>query len=106
MGPLGALVLVFGLLGGLLLVVRKLAGVPSVGGGRHIKIVETTVLGPGRTVTLVQVAGRCLLLGTTSERIERLAEFAAGELPVVEEGDAESAKSRWGRLRRTTAAGT
>lgn len=105
MGPLGALALVFGLLAGLLLIVRKLAGAPSAG-GKHIKVIETTTLGPGRTVTLVQVAGRCLLLGTTGERIERLTEFATGELPVVEEGDAGSAKSRWGRLRRTTAAGS
>ena len=105
MGPLSALVLVFGLLGGLLIVVRKLAGAPA-GRGRHIKIVETRTLSSGRSLTLVQVAGRCLLLGATGERIERLAEFSAGELPAVEEGDAGSARSRWGRLRRTMAAGT
>ena len=85
--PLGALALVFGLLGGLLLLVRKLSGVASAN-GRHLKVIETATLSPGRTVALVQVAGRCLLLGSTGERIERLAEFAVGELPVVGEGDA------------------
>lgn len=42
------------------------------GGGRQLKIVETRSLGPNRSLHLVRIGNRAVLIGVTAERINQL----------------------------------
>lgn len=80
MGPWGYLGLVFNL--GLVLVaiwaavmamrwyVRRMNG--EVGGARQLQVLESRALGPNRSLHLVRLADRAVLLGVTADRINAL----------------------------------
>ena len=77
--PLGAVFVVLGLLAGLLWLVRR----PALGRGRrgrHLLVLDTAPLATGQSLALVQVAGRCVLVGASNGRLENLAEFPSTEL--------------------------
>jgi flagellar biosynthetic protein FliO len=80
MEPMGAVVGVLGLLIGLLFLVRRLASQRSTS-GEYLVVLDTASLTPGQSLALVQVAGRCLVVGASGGHIERIAEFPATDLP-------------------------
>ncbi len=55
--------------------VRRTTGVTGGGGGRQLQVLETRVLGPNRSLHLVRLGGRAVLLGVTPERINQLLEI-------------------------------
>ncbi len=55
--------------------VRRTSGVTGGGGGRQLQVLETRALGPNRSLHLVRLGGRAVLLGVTPERINRLLEI-------------------------------
>ncbi|HDS83739.1 MAG TPA: hypothetical protein ENN97_00855 [Phycisphaerales bacterium] len=57
------------------LVCRKLGG-GSVGGGRTIRIGETVRLGPRKSLHLIRVGSRTLLVGATGEQVSLLADVS------------------------------
>lgn len=61
---------------------HKVNGAP---GGTTINVLETTGLAPGRSLHLVVVGEKTLLLGATDHQISVLAELADATIPVLEE---------------------
>jgi flagellar protein FliO/FliZ len=63
---------------------RKLSGARGVRGGRGqtIQIIEQAHLSPRKSICLVRLADRAVLVGITENNINMLTEFDAGELPV------------------------
>jgi len=51
----------------------KITNVP----GKEIRIIETAHLGPRRTVHVIEVGGRRLLIGSTNENITKLADLSS-----------------------------
>ncbi len=51
--------------------VRRMNG-EGGGGGRQLKIIETRSLGPNRSLHLVRIGNRAVLIGVTAERINQL----------------------------------
>ena len=73
-----ALVLV--LLYGVLWVIRRYYGKPGVSRrGTSLLVVQSAQLGPGRSVHLIGVGGRLLLVGATSQQVSLLVEVEATE---------------------------
>lgn len=70
--------LVFGLLGGLLWLLRRSGG--AAASGRHIEVAETVPIAAGKYLSVVKVAGRALLLATTSDAVTLLTELDACRL--------------------------
>ena len=73
-----ALIFVLGLLGGALVILRRW-GRPAAK-GHHLEVVETVTLGPGKSLSMVAVGPRRLLLAATNDRITLVGELAAGDL--------------------------
>ena len=73
---------------------RRMQGVGGAGAGRQLQILETRALGPNRSLQLVRLGGRAVLVGVTPERINSL--MAIDDAAEVErlvtaiEGDARS----------------
>jgi flagellar biogenesis protein FliO len=65
--------LVFGVLGGLLRLLRRW-GANAIS-GLHIEVVETVPLAPGKCLSVVKVAGRAMLLATTNDAVTLLSEL-------------------------------
>ncbi len=53
---------------------RRLGGRARLGGGRRVRTLETTHLGPQRSVHLLQVGERRLLVGSSRENVRFLAD--------------------------------
>lgn len=53
----------------------------SSGGARYMETLDRVMLGPDRSLLLVRVAGKVLLLGMTSQQITRLEEFDPALFP-------------------------
>lgn len=70
--------LVFGLLGGLLWLLRRRAGAPLR--GRYIEVAETVPIAAGKYLSVVKVAGRAMLLATAGDAVTLLSELDSGEL--------------------------
>jgi len=64
------------------LVCRKLGG-GSVGGGRTIRIGETVRLGPRKSLHLIRVGSKTLLVGATGDQLSLLADVS-DQIPVDE----------------------
>lgn len=47
--------------------------------GRAVRVIDTAVLGPNRSVHLVEVAGRVLVVGATPEQVTLLSEISDPE---------------------------
>ena len=70
--------LVFGLLGGLLWLLRRWGGVGAH--GRHIEVAETVPIAAGKYLSVVKIAGRAMLLATTRDAVTFLSELDPSEL--------------------------
>jgi flagellar biogenesis protein FliO len=83
--PLAAIVLVMGLLGGVLLILKKRGAatfrLPGVSGSapRWLEVVERASLGPQHALHLVRVGGRVLLVVTGPNSCQLLDFSASGE---------------------------
>lgn len=69
-----SLTLALALLAGLLWWLRRMAAA-GLGRQRHIHVIETVHLGPGKCLHLVELAGRGLLVAATAQRCELLCEL-------------------------------
>ncbi len=69
------LLIVWGVVMAMRWYVRRMSGVTSGGGGRQLQVLETRALGPNRSLHLVRLGGRAVLLGVTPERINQLLEI-------------------------------
>jgi flagellar biosynthetic protein FliO len=69
------LVIVWGAVVAMRWYVRRTSGVSGGGGGRQLQVLETRALGPNRSLHLVRLGGRAVLLGVTPERITQLLEI-------------------------------
>jgi flagellar protein FliO/FliZ len=65
----------------------RLAGTPGAG-GRHLQLIETSMIAPGVKLAVVRFHGREILLGLSRHGMVRLSESQAREVPASE---AESA---------------
>jgi flagellar protein FliO/FliZ len=59
----------------------RLAGTPGGAGGRHLQLVETSLIAPGMKLAVVRFHDRDILLGCTRQGMVRLAEVGRGEAP-------------------------
>ena len=55
--------------------VRRVNGVDGAASGRQLRVLETKALAPNRSLHLVRVGNRAVLLGVTPERINQLTEI-------------------------------
>lgn len=94
---LGILMAVIGLFGMIMLAIKRVKGTPnlqkhkglsgllgklgtSMGGkGKMIEVVATHYLGPKKSIAMVRIQGRMLVLGCTQESINLISEFRADE---------------------------
>ena len=90
-----SLAFVFGLLGGVLWFLRRFGAARRQ--GRHMSVIESVPLGPGKSLSLVRVAGRCFLVGTTKDQVSTLTELSLTELAVGEPAQGVSFKE-WSKL--------
>ena len=60
-------------------------------------VIESVPLGPGKSLSLVQVAGRCFLVGATKDQISALAELSPAECAFDQQPRAVSLKD-WSKL--------
>ena len=97
--PLLALAFVFGLLGGVLWLLRRFGAVQRQ--GCHLSLIESVSLGPGKSLSLVRVAGRCFLVGATKDQVSTVAELSMAELTANEPAQrvsfTEWTQSFWGK---------
>jgi len=75
------LVVVLGLAVGFLYLLRRF--VPGPGRGRRIQVVETVTMEPRRSLHLVKIGDRVLLVGSTDGGMSLLAEFTEDEMDVT-----------------------
>lgn len=94
---LGSLALVVGLIFvcGWLLKLR--GGGAAAGGGGRLKVIESSTLGPNRTIHLVAVGGKVLLLGG-ADQVSCLASFTPDEVDWNPDTEAASFESLLQRL--------
>ncbi len=80
------------LLYGVLWAIRRFSWKPmATRRGAGVSVVHTAQLGPGRSLHLVEIGNKLLLLGATSQQVSLLAELAASDLePPTEVPAAES----------------
>ncbi len=90
---IGALtVVVICIYGGLFLLKRASGGrAGSRGTGRLLEVLETTYVGPKKTVSLVRVAGKSVLIGVTEGQISVLSELDADETAALATHNEEAA---------------
>ena len=60
----------------------------GTGAGKNMRVIERLSLGQDKSLLLVRVGGKTLLLGVSGKGFEVLRELDADELPVVEEAPA------------------
>ncbi|OGS36148.1 MAG: hypothetical protein A2293_04505 [Elusimicrobia bacterium RIFOXYB2_FULL_49_7] len=84
-------------------------------GGRSVQILESVTLGQNRSLTLIRIAGRVLLLGATDKEIRSLTTFEDAEsvaainrqyedpVPVVAAGFSNTVNAFLGRLKGDSA---
>lgn len=74
---LSAMVLVVAAIYGALFILKKMMGKKYTGNGsgRVLEVLETTYLGPKKTVSLIRVADKSVLIGSTEDNISVLTEL-------------------------------
>ena len=82
---LASLVLVFGLMGGLLWLLRRMQHKlqTSAGGQRQLRLVETLSVGPRQKIVLMEVDGQRLVVGVSPQQMQALGQWPAAGQPVV-----------------------
>ena len=82
---------------------KKLMGRRSAANGKNnlLEVLETTYVGPKKTVSLVRVAGRSVLIGVTDSQISILTELDAGETSAITAAAVENESEGFDRLLKT-----
>jgi len=76
--------LVLALAYGVLWLAKRFVSVRAVTGGQQMKVIETVTLGGNRSLHLLRVGSRTLLVGATSQQLSTLADVSeAAELPMA-----------------------
>ncbi len=60
----------------------RLAGTPGGGVGRHLQLIETSLIAPGMKLAVVRFHDREILLGCTRQGLVRLGEAQVRDTPV------------------------
>lgn len=85
MALLGVLALVFLLFWGM----KKLNHHVTVSDSRHMKILERINLGPDKMLLLVSVCGKCMVIGVTNGRVEKIHELEETEEQLFPKNEGE-----------------
>ncbi|MBN1211357.1 MAG: flagellar biosynthetic protein FliO [candidate division Zixibacteria bacterium] len=82
---------------------KKLMGRRKIGSGRDnlLQVLETTYVGPKKTVSLVRVADRSVLIGVTDNQISILTELNAEETSAITDATDENESEGFNRLLKT-----
>jgi flagellar biosynthetic protein FliO len=88
------LLIAIGLIGWLVARVVLARGSAARPAGRHIRIVERMALEPRRSVYLLEVGKRILLVGASEQSMTLLAEFAPEQLPALGKDNGEHSGPR------------
>ncbi len=83
-----SLVLVFGLLGGLLWMLRRMQTLRPNGQTRQLQVIESISLGPRQKVALLRVGEREVLVGISPAQLTALGEWPLGQLGAASLQDA------------------
>lgn len=84
-GLICALIGVLGLIFVLFWALRKLNKGVLTSGGKRLKILDRAVLGGEKSVVVVSVAGKCMVLGVTAAKIEKIADLDITEEEYLEQ---------------------
>lgn len=80
-----ALIGILGLIFVLFWALRKLNKGVLASGGKRLKILDRAVLGGEKSVIVVSVAGKCMVLGVTAAKIEKIADLDMTEEEYLEQ---------------------
>ncbi len=83
MALLGVLALVFLLFW----LMKRLTKRVSISDSRNMKVLERINLGPDKLLLLVSVRGKCMVLGVTNGRVEKIHELEETEEQLMEKKD-------------------
>ncbi len=61
----------------------RLGQTPATGGGRHLHLIETSLIGPGMKLAVVRFHDREILLGCTRQGMVRLSEVETRDAAVA-----------------------
>ncbi len=80
---LASLVLVFGLMGALLWLLRRMQNKLQAGAGgqRQLRLLETLSVGPRQKIVLMEVDGQRLVVGVSPQQMQALGQWPANGLP-------------------------
>jgi flagellar protein FliO/FliZ len=98
-------VVVICIYGGIYLLKRLMAGKTRRRRGRLLEVVETTYVAPKKTVSLVRVADKAVLVGVTDSQISMLTELDADQTAALaaEPAEAETAEIPFGKMLHSAA---
>ena len=84
-GLICALIGILGLIFVLFWALRKLNKGVLSSGGKRLKVLDRAVLGGEKSVIVVSVAGKCMVLGVTAANIEKIADLDITEEEYLEQ---------------------
>lgn len=84
-GLICALIGILGLIFVLFWALRKLNKGVLTSGGKRLKVLDRAVLGGEKSVIVVSVAGKCMVLGVTAARIDKIADLDMTEEEYLEQ---------------------
>ena len=84
-GLICALIGILGLILVLFWALRKLNKGVLTSGGKRLKVLDRAVLGGEKSVIVVSVAGKCMVLGVTASKIEKIADLDITEEEYLEQ---------------------
>lgn len=85
MALLGVLALVFLLFW----LMKRLTKRVSISDSKNMKVLERINLGPDKLLLLVSVRGKCMVLGVTNGRVEKIHELEESEEQLMEKKDGD-----------------
>ncbi len=72
---------------------QKLNKRVTVGSTRNMKIIERINLGPDKMLLLISVCGKCMVLGVTANRAEKICDIDESEEELLSQMNQESAET-------------
>lgn len=97
MALLGVLALVFLLFW----VMKKLNRRVTVSDSRHMKVLERINLGPDKMLLLISVCGKCMVVGVTNGRVEKIHELEQTEEELLSKNDRNGGNPSFGESFKT-----
>ena len=97
MALLGVLALVFLLFWAM----KKLNRRVTVSDSRHMKVLERINLGPDKMLLLISVCGKCMVVGVTNGRVEKIHELEETEEELLSKNDGNGGNPSFGESFKT-----